>query len=389
MFSHFAGASRPWLGRAVAALLCSFVTQAALAQPARPATRPDIVIGQVVDLSGPNTDFGKDYFAGAKTYFDFVNETGGVGGRRIVLRAVDSGGNPAVAVEKTRELLERDRVDGLFGYIGDGEVAAVASSEAFTRSGAALIAPLYGGDDADTQRNVFPMRPSYATEARHLVGQFTAVGVQRICVVHANDRAGRSAADAVAAALSAAGLKLQQREEVDAAGSNVAAVVERVRSAAPQAVIVVADAIPVALFTKAYRGFDAGAIVAGLSLVNPTALVQIAGPRAAEGLVLTQVVPNPGSLKLPAARELLALLHKYRSEEATHVTLEGFLAAKQLVAVLRSLGGDVNRARLLGAMREPRRMDLGGFVVALGDGGTRSSQYVDTTIIRRDGSLLR
>lgn len=368
-------------------LLVPMLAAEAAAQGTRPS-RPDLVIGQVVDVSGPSTDFGKDYFAGAKTYFDHVNDTGGIDGRRIVVRMVDSQGMPEVALERTRELLDRERVDVLFGYTGESAVAAVAASESFLRAGIALVAPLYG-DDVDPRSNVFPLRPTYAAEARHLVSQFTSLGIGRIAAVHANDRAGENAARAVEQELRRAGLQVVKRESVDPVAPDLAGVVRRIGQSSPQAVIVIADAIPVALFAKSYRAADTGTMVAGLSLVNHTALVQIAGLKAAEGVILTQVVPSPGAQSVPAVRELNTLLKRYRGEEATHVTVEGFLAAKALVSVLRGVDGELNRARILAAMRQQRRIDVGGFVVATGDPGARGWQFVDTTIVRRDGNLLR
>lgn len=42
-----------------------------------------IVIGQAIDLSGPNGSIGRDYVAGIKTCFDMLNAGGGINGRRI------------------------------------------------------------------------------------------------------------------------------------------------------------------------------------------------------------------------------------------------------------------------------------------------------------------
>jgi ABC-type branched-subunit amino acid transport system substrate-binding protein len=51
-----------------------------------PSASREIVIAQSLDLSG-QTNLGKDYSNGLRTYFDAVNERGGVRGRRIVFFA--------------------------------------------------------------------------------------------------------------------------------------------------------------------------------------------------------------------------------------------------------------------------------------------------------------
>ena len=74
-----------------------------------------IVVGQVVDLFGVNGDTARDYIAGAKVYFDYVNANGGVNGMKIEHTYRDDGGDPAKAVELTREYIEKDKVDVMFG----------------------------------------------------------------------------------------------------------------------------------------------------------------------------------------------------------------------------------------------------------------------------------
>jgi len=58
------------------ALACLLPAVSALAQG-------DIVVGQVVDLSGRHSYIGRDFSAGAGIYFEEVNAGGGINGRRI------------------------------------------------------------------------------------------------------------------------------------------------------------------------------------------------------------------------------------------------------------------------------------------------------------------
>ncbi len=63
----------------------------------------DIVIGQATDQAGLNLEASRDYNAGAKVYFDFVNSQGGVNGHHLVLRTKDDGGVAERTVSLTRE----------------------------------------------------------------------------------------------------------------------------------------------------------------------------------------------------------------------------------------------------------------------------------------------
>ena len=43
----------------------------------------DLRIGIVLDQNGITADAGRDYIAGARTWFDHINAAGGINGRRI------------------------------------------------------------------------------------------------------------------------------------------------------------------------------------------------------------------------------------------------------------------------------------------------------------------
>src|ERR1700688_1039016 len=102
------GAATLW----TAAVLRVLFTAACLVCPAPPAQAAggDIVIGQVVDQSGLNLEASRDYVAGAKTYFDFVNSQGGVNGHHLTLIVKDDGGDAERTLQRTRELIDNDRV---------------------------------------------------------------------------------------------------------------------------------------------------------------------------------------------------------------------------------------------------------------------------------------
>ena len=114
--------------RALATLL-ALAAGTALAQG---VTDTQIVLGQSVALSGPAQELGKDMQLGASLYFNEVNAKGGVNGRRIVLKTVDDGYEPARAAENTRKLIAEEKVFALFGYVGTPSSAASLPIEIVT-----------------------------------------------------------------------------------------------------------------------------------------------------------------------------------------------------------------------------------------------------------------
>jgi branched-chain amino acid transport system substrate-binding protein len=77
-----------------------------------------ITLGQSAALSGPAQELGKSMRDGAQAYFDQINASGGVAGRRIVLKTLDDGYEPERAAANTKQFIEGGDVLALFGYVG-------------------------------------------------------------------------------------------------------------------------------------------------------------------------------------------------------------------------------------------------------------------------------
>jgi branched-chain amino acid transport system substrate-binding protein len=93
-------------------VLVAFV--AALAAPvAAPAQSGPIRIGMLAPLTGPFAQIGKDMVNGAELYLDEIGRQ--VAGRKIDLIIEDDEGNPATALNKSRKLVEQDKVHILTG----------------------------------------------------------------------------------------------------------------------------------------------------------------------------------------------------------------------------------------------------------------------------------
>ncbi len=61
-------------------------------------TESTIVLGVSAAFSGPSRGLGIELYRGAVSYFEHVNQSGGVHGRKVVLKAYDDGYQPAPSV---------------------------------------------------------------------------------------------------------------------------------------------------------------------------------------------------------------------------------------------------------------------------------------------------
>ena len=154
------------------------------------------VLGMSAAFSGPSRGLGSELYRGAKSYFDFVNENGGVAGRKIVLKLYDDGYQPDPCVRNTMKLMIEDNVFLLFGYVGTPTVTRVLPLlKKFQDEQVYLFFPFTG---AQPQREppygdfAFNLRASYRQETAGLVANFLATGKRRIAVFYQADAYGRS-----------------------------------------------------------------------------------------------------------------------------------------------------------------------------------------------------
>ena len=347
----------------------------------------EFVFAQAIDLYGEHGDVGKDYFSGVQVYLDYINATGGINGYKVVFLFKDSGGDPKRTVEFTNEFILKSGADALLGYMGDPSVAAVTQSAAFQDNKIAFFAPLSGGQDADQSDRVFYLRPSYGDEAKRIVSFFAGLGISDIAVVYEDDAYGRGVAKATEEELARHGGKTAIKAAIPKEAANLSRTLQQVAAVNPRVLIIGADTVESALLLKQYRPLQPSVFACVLSLVNDKTFRDLGGSAAARGTVFAEVVPDPARPLIPAVAEHLALMKKYRDEPATQFTLEGYLAAKALVTILRREGAKPGRANVLAAIQKTRAIDVGGFLFDFRQ-GARASTFIDLSVLSVKGGLM-
>lgn len=349
----------------------------------------EIVVGQITDQSPAWIEAGRDYAAGAKTYFDLVNSEGGIYGHKIVHVVKDGKGNPAEIAVAAAELVGERHAEVLFGNIGDATMRTLSDARTAERENIMMFAPLTGL--AADGRNVKIVRASYADEARSLVRHFTGLGLTSFCIVTTSGEEQRASAQAVREAIAAIKRPLACQVPIDDSGRDSRGAAVLVRNAHPQAVIVLGDTAAVGNFVHEFPFKSLGIAVGALSLVNHTALIEVAGAVPARGVVLTQVVPAPQREGVPIVREHARAMRKFRDEPPSHLTLEGFIAAKTMVdALKKSLSAKpVRRADITLALSGIPDANLAALAIEYSMSGSGGPRMIEVTMVGGNGQLIQ
>ena len=374
----------------------------------------EIVVGMSGAFTGPSKGLGIELYRGSMAYFDHVNSAGGVHGRKIAIKAYDDGYNPLPAIDNTIRLIEKDDVFLLFDYVGTPTTTRCLPLLKRHKDKSMLLFFPFSG--ARPQRQppygefAFNLRASYSEETAGLVDHFLAVGRKRVAVFYQIDAYGRNGWWGVRTALARHGLKMAgeatYRRGTDYQKS-MRPQVDILRAAGADAVISVGSYAACAAFIRDARDAGWDVPIANVSFVGSENMLELLketgrakGTDYTPNLINSQVVPSYHDLTLPAVREYRQFMSRYRplpprallKEEYqpapySFVSLEGFLNAKLLVAVLEKMGPPFDRKRLKEATESVRGLDLGiGVPISFTATGHQAGDRVYYTEVR-DGQF--
>ena len=350
-------------------------------------TPNSILIGQSAAFTGPAAQLGIQLRDGAKLWFDYVNASGGINGRRIEFRSRDDKYDPKLAAENTRKLIEEDDVFLLFAYVGTP--TSQAALPIFTAARVPFVAPFTGAELLRTPFNrfVFNVRAGYFDETEKIVDQMTRSGLKRFAVFYQNDAYGQAGLEGVKRALARRNLEIAALGIVERNTTNVAEAVKTINAAQPEATVMISAYTSVAEFVRQMKAAGSGSQFCNVSFVGSTALAEALG-KDGNGVIIAQVVPFPWSPLTPIVKEYLDLVKRAGNVDVNFSSLEGFIAAKALVEGLRRTGKEPTRAKFITAMESMTNYDIGGFAVRFSPDNHNGSQYVDLSMIGRNGKFI-
>lgn len=377
----------------------AFVDRALAPAPAARGVAPDeLVLGMASPFSGANRELGRGMRAGVEAAFAEVNAAGGIHGRKLRLDAVDDGYEPSRTLPAMRELVQRDRVFAVIGNVGTP--TAAVSAPYCVQQKVVFFGALSGGDllrKIPPDRYVFNFRPSYAQETAAAVRWLVharRIAPGRIAVFAQEDEFGEAGWRGASHELQARGVDLARvlrvgyRRNTADISDALAALKARARDV--DAVVMIATYQAAAAFVGSLRDAGLRQVVTNVSAVDSDALAGELvddGPKATEGVFVTQIVPLPTSRAPGVVRFREAMARYAPGARAGFVALEGYVAAQILVEGLRRAGADLDSEKLVAALESIHDLDVGiGSRISFSPADHQGSHQVWGTLLQPDGS---
>jgi branched-chain amino acid transport system substrate-binding protein len=323
-------------------------------------TSTQIVIGGTGPLTGSESQY-EPVLSGANAYFSYVNDHGGVLGRKIVYKMEDDQYDPVQTVTLTQKLVEQESVFAIFNSIGTEHALAVRKylndqqvPQLFVGSGASLIA---------SQRSQFPwtigLLPSFPGEGAIYGRQIVATKPKaKIAVLYEGDEYGNELLAGLKRGLGSHAGQIVSAQSYALLDPNVDSQVQQLKASGADTFVIFAlpkQAIQ-AFVVAAKLGWKPTEYVTSVS-IDP-AVMQIvhlnAGNQTGVGATSTAFLhdpTNPTQASAPGVKLYRQIMKRYLPNEDWKAVahIYGMMAAYAMVDALEHAGKNPTRASLLKA----------------------------------------
>jgi ABC-type branched-subunit amino acid transport system substrate-binding protein len=345
-------------------LLCFLPANSLLAKKKVPGvTDTEVVLGTSVPLSGPAAMWG-NLSKAMEAYATYINEQGGIHGRKIKLIIKDDGYNPSRAVANVKEMAED--VFAVVGLLGTAVVSA--TRDILLEKGIPLIYPLgnprmWVGYPWEKLQYAFVVYPDYVSEGSYLSKfAYEELKIRSLSIVYQNDDYGQSGLQGVKDYLREnTSVVLKGEIPVERGAGELSGEAQKLKEAGAEGVILYLNPTHAGKILQEMGKIGyLPKILASFTLADPI-MFRLAGP-AWEGVYLGSGFLLPGMS--PEADQIFEIVVKYNPElkNFPYFAIAGATSLLLAVEGLKRAGKDLTREKFLSALEEISDLRIGGGV---------------------------
>jgi branched-chain amino acid transport system substrate-binding protein len=330
-------------------------------------TATTIVLGGTHPYSGPASAYaaiGK----GAIAYFGYVNDNGGVNGRKIEYKDLDDGYSPPQSMQLTRQLVDQDKIFAMFNQLGTPVNVATrpylnqnSVPHLFLATGATLW-----GAESDKYPWTIGWQPDYQSEsvvyARYLLRERRNA---KIAVLYQNDDYGQDYLAGLKRGLGARADLIVRAVSYEVTDPDVTSQIGNLRASGADTFFIFATPkfAAQALIVAAQQSWRPEIFLNNVSAQQTVmdAAIKAGGAPAVSNVITTQYLKDPADNSwandsgMQLYRRIMAKSLP-QADAADSNYIYGMAAAYTMVDALKSAGRNLTRQGLMNAathLREP------------------------------------
>jgi len=347
----------PWI------IFCLFLFLAFTVAPAfaeRGITDETVIIGDSMDLTGPIADTTRPISQGLRLYYEYINDLGGVHGRKIQFFSLDDQYKTSKTLANFKMLVDDKKIFALTGIASTH--ACIPLLPRIKEENVPLITAT-----SSEMVCIPPKRLAFVTRATRRVEVYVGIDYVmndmdfknvRFALVHPDNEYGRAGARAVEDRLKFYGVKLVDKEIIPKPVVDLTAQILRLKRAKPDVIYVfdLAEATAVLIKTAAKYGLEP--LFVGPMDSTRQDLIDIAGP-ASKNYIGTATYASwyddvPGITK--GLREVAKRHPRFIK---TRYFVAGIHQGMIAVEALKRAGRDVTVDKFIKALESMKDLDFG------------------------------
>jgi branched-chain amino acid transport system substrate-binding protein len=316
----------------------------------------EVVLGGTHPFSGPASAYSV-IDNGIEAYFAYVNDRGGVNGRKITYKDLDDAYSPPQALQLARQLVEQDHVFAIFNSLGTAVNIALRPylndnkvPQLFISTGASTW-----GADAQKFPWTIGFQPDYQTEALIYGRNVSAHQPNaKVAVLYQNDDFGRDYLTGFQRGLGSNQIIKSASYEVS--DPDVRSQVAALKASGADTLLIAATPkfATQALVAVGQLGWKASTYLTYVSATQAVmhAATQQGGAAATEGVVTTNYLLDPSNAAYANTKGMKLykqLLAKYQPnvDASNFLVLYGMAVAYTMVDTLQRAGKDLTREKVM------------------------------------------
>ncbi|MGE0417425.1 MAG: ABC transporter substrate-binding protein [Acetobacteraceae bacterium] len=332
-------------------------------------TATEVRIGSLAAYSGPASAYGAIGRAHTAT-FQWLNDQGGVGGKKVKFLSYDDGYSPPKAVEMVRRLIEQDQVACLSNTLGTPSNSAIIRYVNQKK-----VPQLFIGSGADKWGNYkehpwsVGWQPSYRTESQ-IYAQYALKERPnaKIAILYQNDDFGKDYLAGVKDVLKDKFDSQVVTASYEVTDATIDSQAIKLQSSGAEVLISAATPKFMAQIIKkvANLNWNVLHIISNVS-TSVGSVIEPAGVENAKGLITSAYLMDPTDPRWkdnPAMVQWRAVMKKYLPEADLNdfFYMYGYAATMTTIHVLRQCGTDFSRPNLLKQATSMNKVTVPGFL---------------------------
>jgi len=319
-------------------------------------TDNEIFVASCVDLEASAKVQSHDLVTAANAYLASINERGGVHGRKIRHQVFNDGYEPEKAIDCFNQVQKAGAFALMMSY-GSPTGAKYAQMALNNKVPyfAAGAGPIFFYEPVN--RYLFVSRNSFIGEGKKTVEHlWNDLKLRRYAAIFQDDAGGSMILQGVRKPLEALGAPMVALGSFKRNTLDVDGAIAQVRAANPEVVFLLGPYTPHVEVLKKAKDIGWKPLFVAIGPRDP---LTKAG-EAAEGVIITQVMPPPDRTDLPGIVQLRNLLKKHApNEKPSYYSVEGFASAMIFVEGLKRAGRKLSREKFVDSVESIRKLDLG------------------------------